>query len=643
MVTVAEAIEHYPLKKFLQLSARAQNSSLYEKFKCKTPGQKSNIRVQKKSYLQKIIVLPVSQNVKKQSSPDTAGLLAKVNGGVKSTPGHSHTSTHNNLPPAGETHPGSSATNLNKALSFLSGNIPSGSRSYINEIVAIQAEFKKFNLQCNVQDAVKLRQSALQISGGQDIPPWSIPFHINDKNGKNLYNPNTYEQIVDKSDWPNPDPSLIVKGVTKQVLIIKAICDPNIEIVAVEADKRKGKSTAAFSGICQGVWENIFKVIGMWAAGEDNAIGILGDVFRDEVSVNNTLPLFKGTGSQKQKVFFNNSLIKAFSNNAARTSGLDFDLCWIDEGHEVVVEHPEVFDMIIMTMRAKPSIKLLITMNKGTGTYHIFRDTLEKEFGSEVAFFTIEDGDITHITQKADRKVRTLVKAVGGKKEVDRWLNNKAVSLSTFDTMSVIYAFENYALFLSTHDIVAKYTVASYDPSGTGHPMGYSIWSCDATGTFFWQRFGIEYELGERPEEWGLGEKLNHHQIQADMLERAHEFHATHFISESNMDGKNKMIEFRMRGYTSENQNYGNDKNKDSTPSRGAMCHIVRTIMDNQALFINSQRLRDQWSIYSPEAHEKVAKFKGDEADSGIHAIYYLCTLTNSPYLSQESYEMEWI
>jgi len=504
----------------------------------------------------------------------------------------------------------------------------------------IQSAFNNAQLQCTVKDAILLRDQSMQFEGMKDIPAWNVPPQISAKSGmrdgkftwKNLYDPHTHELTTDRQ-----------KGITKQMLILNAICDPAIEIVAVEAAKRHGKSTIGFTGCCQGVWEGVFKKIGFWASGEDNAVGILGDMFTDEISVNQTYPLFKGQGSAHQKVFFNNGIIKAFSNNAARTSGLDFDLCWIDEAHEVVVEHKHVFDMIIMTMRAKPSIKLLITMNKGTGTYHIFKDTLQKEFGKEVAFFIIEDGDIIHITKKADKKVRALVKAVGGKKEVDRWLNNKTVNSSTFDSMSVLYAYENYDLFFATHTPVPHYTVASYDPSGTGHPMGYSIWSCDVTGSYFWQRVGIEYELGERPEEWGHGEKLNHRQIEADMFEKAHKYKITHFISESNMDGKQKMIEFRMRGFDSENQNFGNDKNKDGTPSRGAMCHIVRTIMDNQALFINSERLRDQWSIYNPEAHEKSNKFKGDEADSGIQAIYYLCSLTNSPYLSQENYAMEWI
>lgn len=503
---------------------------------------------------------------------------------------------------------------------------------YIENVKSIQKSFVDSKLQCTVKDAILLREQSMQFEGMKDIPNWEIPHLISDKEGKNLYDPITRELTNDR-----------VIGITKQMLIINAICDPVVEIVAVEAAKRHGKSTAAFVGICQGVWEGFFKKIGLWAAGEDNAIGILGDIFRDEISVSQTMPLFKGMGSQKQKVFFNNALIKAFSNNAAHTSGLDFDLCHIDEAHEVVVEHKEVFDMIIMTMRAKPAIKLLITMNKGTGTYHIFRDTLEKEFGKEVVFLTIEDGDITHITPKADKKVRTLVKAVGGKKEVDRWLNNKAVGSSTFDSMSVIYSYENYELFLATHKPIPKFTVASLDPSGTGHPMGFSIWSCDATGSFFWQRFGIEYELGDRPEEWGKGEKLNHRQIQADMFERAHKFKITHFISESNMNGKEMMIEFRMRGFTSENQNFGNDKNENSTPSRGNMCHVVRRIMDSQALFINSIRLRDQWSIYNPDEHEKSNKYKGDEADSSIQGLFYLCTLTNSDFLSEEKYTMEWV
>ena len=382
----------------------------------------------------------------------------------------------------------------------------------------------------------------------------------------------------------------------------------------------------------------MFKNCGLWASGEDNAIGILQDVFHDSLSVEETYPLFKGEGSSKQKVYFNNAKIKAFSNNAARTSGLDFELCWIDEAHEVVVEHPEVFDMIIMTMRAKPSIKLLITMNKGTGTYHIFKETLEKEFGKEVVFLTIEDDDIAHITTKADSKVRTLVKAVGGKDEVTRWLDNKMIPFSTFDPISVMNAYQQYEIFMNMDKPTAMYTVESYDPSGTGHPSGLSIWSCNADGTRFWMNYGCEMQLGETRKDWDRG-KLTPEQRDSLMLTRAKEYHITHFISESNMNGKDMKILFSVKGYESYNQNFASAAATKGA-SRGKMCHVMRRIMDDQALYFGNEMLKNELSIYNPDKHEKVAKFKGDIADSSIHAVYFLAKLTNSPYLEQHELDL---
>jgi hypothetical protein len=647
-VDVAGYIKVYGTREFYMKPEKEQNQILYDHF----PTVKgSTLRMAKRRFKQKLDQKSVTQPVTKKKTV---------------TPGDTKPQNHKvHNSPSLSTSPPSTPVNA---------GVDTSLSPYIREVMNIQTAFVGNKLQCNVTDAMKLRAAAMQFDGMEDIPAWNYPPKIADNKGKSLYHPKTYEKIISNTDWKDKNGKCIVKftgdqwvpddsadfysgclpphleekrkethAINKQMLIIQLINNPLVEILAVEAAKRHGKSTSGKVGVDLGVWNGYFKKIGLWASGEDNAIGILEDTFNDMISANQTMPLFKGVGSRTKKVYFNNSTIQAFGNNAAHTSGLDFDLCWIDEAHEVVVEHKDVFTMIIMTMRAKPTIKLLITMNKGTGTYHIFKDTLEKEFGKETVFLTIEDEDIVHVTEKADKKVRALTKAVSGKKAVDRWLNNKTVNTSTFDPMSVIYAYDNYDLFLSTHKPTPAYTVASYDPSGTGHPMGYSIWSCDITGSYFWQRFGIEYELGERPEEWGHGEKLGPLQIQTDMFEKAHHYHITHFISESNMDGKIRMIEFRSKGYEAENQNFGNDKNKDGTPSRGAMCHIVRRIMDNQALFICTERLRGQWSIYNPDEHEKVAKFKGDEADSGIHAIYYLCVLTDSAYLSQENYEMEWV
>ncbi len=476
------------------------------------------------------------------------------------------------------------------------------SSKYINDILQIQSTFVNSNLQCTVKDAILLRDNQMQFEGMKDIPAWTRPTILNPRQNE----------------------------------IIDAICDPSVGIVACEGDKRTGKSTAYFMGICEGVWSGIFKKVGLWASGEENALGILNDVYRDDITVKSSFPLFKGMGSRSQKVFFNNALIKAFSNNAASTSGLDFDVCWIDECHEVVVEHPEVFDMILMTMRAKPNIKLILSMNKGTGTYHIFKDTLLKEFSDkEVKFFTLEKKDTTHITDEADHKVRTLVKAVGGKDEVSRWLDNKAVTASTFDPRSVIDAYESYEAFTAFNTPTAAYTVLSYDPSGAKHPKGLSCWSCDIKGENFWMRSGEELRLGEELSDIATGEKLTPEQIKLIIIDRARKYAISMFISESNMDGKDMVMNMKLAGFMAKNQNFSSNSltTKGKGASRGAMCNIVRTIMDDRALYFNNELLKNEWMIYDPDEHEKVAKYKGDLADSAIHAIYKLARMSSSKYI----------
>lgn len=588
---------------------------------------------------------------------DTATLSSAGSLPAQGTP----TDHHNNSHPAGV----SSAT-------------PAPLSQYIQDVMNIQSEFNKHNLSCNVKDAIELRERAMQFEGMEDIPPWSMPPMIADNRGKSLYHPATHERVVFCTDWidkngqpvihetridgdlhflPDPyahfdsahlPPALAVRvadtrAINKQMLMIRLICDPLIEILAVEASKRMGKSTGAYVGINQGVWEGLFHNIGLWASGEDNAMGILHDVMHDTISVTQTTPLLKGgkEGSEHHKVFFNNAKIRAFSNNAARTSGLDFDLCWIDECHKVATEHEDVFDMIIMTMRAKPSIKLLLTMNKGTGTYHNFQRTLEKEFGKETVFMVLEEGDLCHITEKADKKCRTLVKAIGGKNEVTRWLDNKAIPFGTFDAISVLNAFESYVPWITTKPI-PFYTVFSYDPSGSDHAHGWDVWAADRKGTNFWQLDGGEFQLGETLKEFKSGEKLTPQQLRVFMISKAKKYltvgnNNTMFISESNMNGKEMRAEMITYGYVAKNQNFASEKSKKGV-SRDKMCYIVRGIMDDNAMFFFSEILRNELSIYDPNNHKGVDEFKGNEADSTIHAIYRLCKMSRSPYLYKSKF-----
>ena len=146
---------------------------------------------------------------------------------------------------------------------------------------------------------------------------------------------------------------------------------------------------------------------------------------------------------------------------------------------------------------------------------------------------------------------------------------------------------------------------------------------------------GEELRLGEELSDIASGEKLTPEQIKLIIIDRARKYAISVFISESNMDGKDMVMNMKLAGFMAKNQNFSTNSltTKGKGASRGAMCNIVRTIMDDRALYFNSELLKNEWMIYDPDEHEKVAKYKGDLADSAIHALYKLARLSSSKYI----------
>jgi len=474
--------------------------------------------------------------------------------------------------------------------------------AYIREVMQIQSAFTNSKLLCSVKDAIMLREESRRLESRPDIPVWNIP--------------------------------KLVAQTPRQMEIIDAICDPAIGIVMIEGDKRTGKSTSTFVGICQGVWEGKFNKIGLWAAGRDNAKGILKDVFNDKITYTETYPLFKGFGSTQQKLFWNGAVLCALSTNDKSTSGLDFDCCWIDECHAVVENFPDVFDMIVMTMRAKPNIKLILSMNRGTGVYELFKTTLLRDLDpSEYRFFTLTKDDVSHITEEADTKVRTIVRAVGGADSERRWLDNAEVRTgSSFNPVSIKAAYDQYDVFISFNKTEGVFRVLSFDPSGSGHPMGWFCGACNLDGTEFWELGSGELRLADDLTDIESAMGLTPEQIRLILLNHARNHRITLFISESNMNGKEMVIFFQQHGFQAINQNFAGPNSKTGV-SRGRMIHIVREIMDNRALYLKGAELKSNLLIYNPDEHEKSAKFKGDVSDAFIHCIYRLAYLSRSKYL----------
>ena len=529
---------------------------------------------------------------------------------------------------------------------------------FLQEVLDIQTQFNTKFIKCSVKDAIELRELNQKFTGMKDIPSWHRPERIinhfewvpditktNRKKWKNLYHPKT-EELIFEGGWDDEILDELKvdldKLVTKQVLIINAINTPWVEIVVAQAAKRHGKTTACFVGICEAHWNGFFRKTGMWAAGEDNAKGILGDCFSDSISQDCTMPLFDAYGSSIKKKFWDGGTIQAFSNNAARTSGLDFECAYIEEAHEVVVDAPEVFDMITMTMRAKPNIKLVIAMNQGTGAYFHFERTLKEDFGKEVKFYTIENDDIIHITETADAKVRTLVSAVGGKSEVERWLDNKSmIKGSSFNPIAIENAYNAYDAFISMSNPRPAYTVLSYDPSGSGHPSGYWLGCSNIDGSEYWEIESGTYQLGDTLADIKNRIGLTDNQIKQELVNMANKYKINYFVCESNSNGKQIKQFMAMQGFKAGNQNFGDDKNKKGY-SRDAMIRMVRKPMDENAMYLKGEDLYKELIVYKPE-EKTTAKYKGDCADAFIHGVMWLMVKTSSEYLDKRKFSMAWV
>jgi len=256
-------------------------------------------------------------------------------------------------------------------------------------------------------------------------------------------------------------------------------------------------------------------------------------------------------------------------------------------------------------------------------------------------FYTIEDDDIAHITETADTKVRTLVKAIGGQSEVDRWLNNKESLVgSSFNPVAIENAFDAYEPFMAYKPTPA-YKVLFVDPSGTGHPVGYFLGACDQKGTEFWELASGTLQLGETLEDLESDMGLTDEQIKQKLLKLARNHQINLFAAESNMNGKQLKQFFLLKGFTAINQNFGPDDNR-KRDSRAAMITFARKIMDNNAMYLDGFDLKNELLIYNPDDHS-TAKYKGDAADAMIHCMYRLMKLSNSPYLATNNVQFSFI
>jgi hypothetical protein len=266
---------------------------------------------------------------------------------------------------------------------------------YIREVAAIQSYFSGLNQQCNTQAAMQLKDKADQLYHSADLPPWSRSPMLN----------------------------------KRQLEIMDAIVNDEVQVVFVEGDKRTGKSTTWFNGVCESVWDGKIKRWGFWSKSQDNACSILRDVKNDPITVEQCGKLYNGSGSANRLSFFNGGFIEVgATDNPNSSSGQAFQGIVIDETHNVITENPKTFAMIAMILRSEKHMKMIFCANQGMTAFQMLKAELLTNIDPKnMKFFTLLKSDCTHISESNDKLIRVLVNASAGEEMAAQFLDNQIV------------------------------------------------------------------------------------------------------------------------------------------------------------------------------------------------------------------------
>lgn len=392
----------------------------------------------------------------------------------------------------------------------------------------------------------------------------------------------------------------------RQHQIMDAITDETTQIIVVEGDRRTGKSTAVWLAIHEDIYNGTRKTWGFWASTEKTATKIHSDVYMDTISIRETAPLHKGHTQKITKI-----LDGVFSVNATTvsdSSGKAFDGIWIDETHIVLKDNPSVLATIAGIIRSEPHLKLVLSMNKGTGAYVILMEKLQPLFeNGRAQFFTLERADTTHITDEANEVCSILMEASMGQDFVDLQLNNQAhPETEPFPAPLIADAMNSYKDFMaSVKGIVPSIVVVGVDP-GFGHPTG--VFTIAAYREHFYEIDSMMLK----------GKDISEDRLKAIIYNIANETGAT-IVCESNSGGLYWMQHWRQLGINTIAQNYDGVATKPTF--RSNMMRIVRELLSQHKIHFKSDDLRNQLLKYNPDKDKNDSK--GDLADAFIHAVFY--------------------
>lgn len=396
----------------------------------------------------------------------------------------------------------------------------------------------------------------------------------------------------------------------QQILIINAV--QSEMLVAVEGDRQTGKTTAIWFGVNEDCitrkteWHYI-------CSNGANAVSLHEKVYNDKNT--SSLRALTSVHTAKMTTFMNGSFFKVHNTTVNDVKGCTGNL-WIDEVDQVIKDNPEVIAAAVALIRSDSNLRIVFSMNKGSGAYVLLLDAL-KQFTDRVKFIPLEKQHSPQIEAAGnDALIDALMSATMGKSYADQQLRNiHNASGDQFDPVSIADAFNNYNTFLSYQMPDSVYRYLAIDPSGTGHPWGWFVIAANRDRSVLWEIESGEIQMGTMN---ASHEQWTPDRILQFLIHKFKEHGCVKAVIESNSGGNGIMLQFKNRGLPCICQNFGADTDVNA---RSAYLTIARELLDSRSLVFKNDTLRNELLIYNPK-EAATAKEKGDVADAFLHAIW---------------------
>lgn len=395
---------------------------------------------------------------------------------------------------------------------------------------------------------------------------------------------------------------------------------------AIEGDKQTGKTTCIYGGIIEDSILNE-RHWHFFAQNGNNAQRLYIKA-RDSKPNENFKRYYAAYSSTKctiRNVASTLSIFEVHNTTINDVSGCTGNV-WIDEVDKVMKDNPQVIGTAVALLRSNPLLRLVFSMNKGSGVYNLLVEKLKKwseESGRTITlnFLLLEKKDAPWSQnkdevelQERDEFIGDIMEVCMGEDFVKQQLENADTgSGDAFNYTSIDDAFSLYDSYLQTiGDKISALRFMAIDPSGTGHPFGVFIGAYDSSRDEHVEVEAFEMQMGDT--NVIIHDKKSPQNINQTLLLKCQQNFIKKVCIESNSGGQAIAIFLRQHRITVINQNFGA---KNAFNSRANFVKLANYILDEHKIVLKYPKLKSELTIYNPSVNKE--EYKGDVADAFLH------------------------